>query len=432
MKKLFLILMMTGLAMTAMAQSQLSTVRGKDKDGKNIKVQYYKGSVEDKIQSVSYDLVDELQAKSKSLQKKLDDANAELKACKNGGGGGDAEMKKLRKQVKDYEKQVKDYEKQVKELRKQIQHPGAVAETEDNCDEAVAEVQKQVEAKDKTINELRTVLDACNTKVKEMEQQISELKGMTRPPASPVIGVALGTGPVFIGKSTPEAWARDVNWVKQLEVYYGTGNLTDAFPLSVEAGLGFRNFKMSASLAEYTATMGGTDNDGDAFQAHYSFNKLEEALSLTYLDIPMRVCVSQPLKDRVTVYAKAGITPSLKLASNFEGSGTYSLEGYYPQWDVTLQNVEELGFGEDMECYKDYEPEVRSFALWGNLAFGAYIPFKNSPVELNAGMKFDFPLTSAGKAAEGDFIPGTHAAVLSNGGKATIMSLELGVVYNLK
>ena len=176
----------------------------------------------------------------------------------------------------------------------------------------------------------------------------------------------------------------------------------------------------------------GDDNDGDPFKAHYSFNDLEEKLGLTYLDIPVRLCVSQPLKDRVTVYAKAGLTPSFKIGSSFKGSGTYTLEGYYPQWDVTLNDVDVLGFGSDLECYDAFQPEVKPFVLWGNLAFGAYVPFKESPVELNAGVKFDFPLTSFGAAANGDFIPGTHAAVLSNGGKATIMSLELGVVYNLK
>lgn len=432
MKKLFLILMMTGLTMTAMAQSQLSTVRGKTKDGKNLKVQYYKGTVEDVIQSVSYDLVDELQAKSNKLQSDLDAAKKEIKNLQASGGGGDAtELKNLRKKVKDYEKENANLTKQIKDLKKQLGKADDV-EPEANCDEAVAEVQKVVAEKDKTIAELNTVLDACNLKVKDMERQINELKGAVRPPASPVIGATLGMGPAFIGKSTPEAWAKDVNLATQFEVYYGTGNLTQSFPLSVEAGLGFRTFKMSASLAEYSTVVTMDDNDGDPFKAHYRFNNLEESLGLTYLDIPVRVCVSQPLKDRVTVYAKAGLTPSIKIGSNFKGSGTYDLEGYYPQWDVTLQDIDVLGFGEDLDCYGDLKPDVKSFVLWGNLAFGAYVPFKNSPIELNAGMKFDFPLTSFGAAANGDFLPGTQPAVLNNGGKATIMSVELGIVYNLK
>ena len=430
MKKLFLILMMTGLTAAAMAQSQLSTVRGKTKDGKNIKVQYYKGTVEDVIQSVSYDLVDELQNKTKKLQSDLDAAKKEIKSLQAAGGGDSSEVRNLRKKVKDYEKEVAKLEKQIMDLKKQVS--GGDADSSDSHEEELADLQRQVAEKDKTIGELNTVLDACNVKLKDMEQVINELKGVTLPPASPVVGAAVGFGPALIGKSTPEVWAKDVNWAMLFEVYYGTGNLTGAFPLSLEAGLGLRNFKMSASLAEYTTTFNSNDIDGDIFQPHYSYNDLEEKLKLTYLDIPVRVCISQPLKDRVTVYAKLGLTPSFKIGSNFKGNGTYSLEGYYPQWDVTIQNVDVLGFGENMECYNDYKPEVKSFMLWGNVALGAYMPFKDTPVELNAGVKFDFPLTKVGTAPDGNFIPGISAAVLSNGGKATIMSLQLGAVYNLK
>ena len=417
MKKLFLILMMTGLAMTATAQSQLSTVRGKTKDGKTLKVQYYKGSVEDVIQSVSYSVVDELNAK-------LEKANKEIERLKQQGGGSSADTKKLQKQVKDLEKQVSDLKKKLADCNNPT--PSA------NCDEQIAECQQQVEDRDKTIENLNGVLDACNQKIKDMQRKIDELSGKSVPMASPVIGATFGMGPAFIGKSTPEVWAKNVNLATQFEVYYGTGTLTDGFPLSAEAGLGFRTFKMSAALAENTAVFGGNDNDNDSFEAHYSFNNLKESLSLSYIDIPLRICVSQPLKDRVTVYVKAGLTPSFKVASNFKGEGTYSLEGYYPQWDVTLQNIPELGFGENLACYEEYKPEVKPFVLWGNLALGAYVPFNESPIELNAGVKFDFPLTKFGTAASADLIPGTYAAVLSNGGKATIMSLQLGIVYNLK
>ena len=58
MKKLFLILIVTAITSTAWSQSQLSTVRGKTKDGKTVKVEYYQGAVEDVIKSVKYQLVE--------------------------------------------------------------------------------------------------------------------------------------------------------------------------------------------------------------------------------------------------------------------------------------------------------------------------------------------------------------------------------------
>ena len=79
MKKILLTIAITLLVTVAWAQSQLTTVRGKTKDGKTIKVEYYQGTVEDYVESVKYQLVDELQAKVADLQTKLDAANKQIK-----------------------------------------------------------------------------------------------------------------------------------------------------------------------------------------------------------------------------------------------------------------------------------------------------------------------------------------------------------------
>jgi len=61
MKKIFLVLFSLTLVTSTWAQTQRSTLRGKTKDGKTLTVQYYQGTVEDRIESVKYQLVDELQ-----------------------------------------------------------------------------------------------------------------------------------------------------------------------------------------------------------------------------------------------------------------------------------------------------------------------------------------------------------------------------------
>lgn len=427
--------LMTAMAASTYAQSQLSTIRGKTKDGKRVKIEYYKGNVEDVIQSISYEGMDELQAKVKQLKSELDDANKEVKRLSEGSDND--ELKRLRKKVADFEKESKTMRKQINDLNKDIQDLNSeidVLRTGGNVDAAELDSYKATLAeKERALQDMNQVVDACNVKIDQLNQEVKILKGLARPPASPVIGLEGGMGPAFMGKNAPEPWARDVNWAKMFDVYFGTANLTESFPLSVEAGVGIRSFGLSAGLTESSMSVNVIDADGDATQATYTFRNLAERLSLTYLDIPVRLCFGQPLKDRVVVYAKLGLTPSLKIASTFTSEGKYDLEGYYHQWDVTLDDVSELGYGENLPCYDGYEPVLKSFVLWGNVALGACVPFKNSPVAFNAGLKLDFPLTPLGEtAASEDFIPGTHAAVLSQGGKVIIPSVELGLVYNLK
>ena len=525
MKKLFLILIMTATVATAWAQSQLSTVRGKTKDGKTIKVDYYKGTVEDVIQSVKYQLVDELQAeaknlqgKTKTLQTQLDDSKSQVKDLQNQlKNCGDAtEAQRLRNQLAEKEKQIKklnndidalnakiaalsndDMSETVASLRQQLNEKEALVSSANkqvvklNADvvqlekdketlnkqiesltqqgdktKEIQRLNKQVEEKNVQISQLNNqiarneqVIDSLKQnkivvvptdkdqqlkklrdQIAEKEATISDLrrdladcgKGMAKPVKSPVIGLEVGFGPAFPGSSVAEPWAKEVKSCLQADVYFGTARLSESFPISVEAGLGFRKFGMAARLNEYNTTLDAVDADGDNYQAIYAFEGLEESLSLTYLDIPIRLCIGQPAKERVSAYFKLGVTPSIKMGSDFDGEGKYSLKGYYPQWDVTIENVEPLGFGSDMDCYDDVKPEIKGFNLWGNVAFGAYVPFKGSHIVLNAGVKLDYPFLGIGTFNAVNNLPDGKAGLLQNGGKVIIPSVEVGLVYTLK
>lgn len=407
MKRIFLTLVLTALAASAIAQSQLTTVRGKTKDGKTIKVEYYKGSVEDYVESVKYQVVDDLQAQVDALQAKLDAANKELKELKEKNTDGDKDKK------------INELNDKIRLLNRQLNDAKI---SRDSLATVNSGLQQQIAhpVDDKELSRLRDSIVNCEIRINKLEKDLVQYKSVPvgYPLPSPVIGATLGIGPTF-AKGVEEGWARDINWVKKAEVYFGFARLTPALPISAEAGVGIRIFNLSASRNPYELTVAGTDANGDSYQALYTFGALQENLSLTYLDIPIRLCFGQPAKDHVGVYAKIGVTPSFKIADKFQGSGTYTLKGYYPQWDVTLENITELGFGSNLETYTaDNEPEANTFVLWGNASLGGYLPIKGSPILLNAGLGIDVPFMTFTQ---------THA-----GNKAVMPSFEIGMVYTLK
>ena len=441
MKKILLTIAITLLVTAAWAQSQLTTVRGKTKDGKTIKVEYYQGTVEDYVESVKYQLVDELQAKVVDLQTKLDAANKQIKELKNipPGSGTSPEIKRLNNEIAELSKALDNLQNQL--VASELSNDSLIAVNKSLSEQAGTKVinttiyndnelkrtKDSIAARNNTIRKLNHTIEKYEKQVNDLEKELliasSTPTGYSRP--APVIGVALGMGPVFMSDELPEGWSRNIHWAKKAEVYFGTARMSRSVPFSIEAGVGLRSYKLSATGAACEQTLDATDVDGDAYQAIYNYSNRTESLSLTYLDIPVRACFGQPAKNRVSVYAKVGVTPSVKMSSDFTGTGTYSLKGYYPQWDVTFEDIPELGFGSDMDCYTDVEPELSSFILWGNLAAGAYVPFGNAPLLLNAGIGLDIPFMGVGTAAEGMHL-------LGNGGKTVIPSVEVGLVITLK
>jgi predicted nucleic acid-binding Zn-ribbon protein len=422
MKKLILILIMTATAATTLAQSQLSTVRGKTKDGKTIEVKYYKGAVEDYVESVKYQVIDDLQsqvkslqADAKSIQGKLDAANKRIKELENKAGknSNSEELRNLREKAAENEAQITLLNDSIAILQTQLDSVSMQSNKE------LQALRDEIAIKDQTILQLNKQLTAVNTGV-----------------ATPVIGLETGWGIVFPG-SINDNWERDYSTGLQAAVYFGTGRLSKSFPISVEAGVGFRKISLVAHSNSFEKKIeDATDKDGDHYEAIYTFQNLSESLTLKYFDIPIRLCFGQPYKSKASLYAKLGITPSINIGtSKIVGTGSYDLKGYYPEWDVTLENIEELGFVNDGD-YKDIEikTEPNKFNLWGNVVLGAYVPLsKNIPLVLNAGLKFDYPIMQMGKAyyKDSQALP-EYTGLLQNGGRTFIPSFGIGLVYTLR
>ena len=415
MKKLYLILVLMAAVVTVQAQSQLKTVRGKTRDGKNVVVQYYQGSIEDNIESVKYQVVDELQAKIKNLQNDAKTMQDKLNAAN----------------------------KQIQQLQKRL----ADQEGKDNS-EALLE---EITTKNKEIDSLNIQIANLNSEVIQLESDkailVAELDSVklvqktqnptqtTTPiqhPKTHVIGLEANVGLSVYGATVNQDWDSDFTLSKRLAVYYGSPRLPKTFPLSVEAGLGAHLFDMSAQKDGYEMTLEATDIDHQNYEGYYSYSDLGEKLTMTYLDIPIRICLGQPERNKVSVYAKIGVTPSILVNSQFTGMGTYSLKGYYPELDVTFVDIEELGFVSDANCYpEELSPSVSKFVLWGNVALGACIPFGSWPVQLNLGVKFDYPFMSLGSAAETTAFP-NGMGLLQNNGTVMIPSATIGLIYTLK
>jgi len=226
MKKIFLVLVMTTLVSSAWAQSQLTTVRGKTKDGKTIKVEYYQGNVEDYVESVKYQLVDELQARVTELQGKLDAANRQIKDLKARNQGGDHEnqINELYGQIDVLNDNIRKLNRQLVEknisydslvtvnqgLQQQVANANSVKPVVVNSktdEKELKRLRDSIVSKDATISRLNNSLADCERQMDQLEKRLQTMSASanqpgpsqpaapakpTAPVKSPAIGVELG------------------------------------------------------------------------------------------------------------------------------------------------------------------------------------------------------------------------------------------------
>lgn len=453
MKKLFLILIMISAALFVQAQS-LSTVRGKTRDGKTVEVKYYHGTISDQIESVQYQVVDELQARintlqseSKSLQNRLDAANAELRQLRSQVDGGNANAEGLRQEIAAKSATIESLNEQkasingelllleAQKLELQARYDSLLVKQQSLQDEKQslqAEKQTLLNEKQSWEDERQSLLAKPNP-----EPEVVVVQAGEQPEKTPVIGLELGMGPVFMGNSVDGSWAKDTKLGGSIAVYYGTPRLGESLPVSIEIGVGLRRFTMAAHKdMSYDTLMNSNDINGIDYHAYLSTKNLKEQLALTYLDIPIRLCFGQPTKDRVSAYFKIGITPSINIISNFKGSGTYISEGDYSDTlEIVfglINPIPDLDYGNG-DYYEKTTLDISRFNLWGNAAFGVYVPFKGTHLLLKAGIKADYSILSIGTVSVGQYAGTTlrKAGLLNAGGRVFIPSVEVGLVYTI-
>lgn len=414
MKKIIFIIVTTLMATTAWAQSQqLQTVKGKTKDGKSINVQYYKGVAQDYIESVKYQLVDELKADNKNKQNSINDlqyqlnkANKrieELNSQQKKSGSSD-QINQLQDQLSQKQNEIDQLNEQINELNRRL----------GNLQNENGRLQRQVDS-----------LDRINSELRQKKNRLA---------MSPVIGVEASMGSVFLSKTNlHNPWEKALSWNKQAAIYFGSGRLSESFPISIEAGVGFRSLPISAKFDYYKASNSYQDCDGDLYQP--IFENCSEKLTVNCLEVPVRFCLGQPDNSKVSVYTKLGVTPSFILSSNM-ANGAYTRHGYYSNWNVTFEDIEELDYFNNGGENKQEIVPARKFNLWGNAAFGAYVPL-NSSISFNVGAKVDYPILKTSSFDIQTTASDKSNFLLPEGlekyeGRMFIPSLQAGVVYTVR
>lgn len=416
MKKIFLIIAAILTTTTLVYSQQVQTVKGKTKDGKSINVQYIKGTAQDYIQSVKYELVDELKAENQSKQKSINDLQHQLNKANN----------------------------TISDLREQLKRANS---GEASNTEMLEQKQAEINQLNEQNNQLEAQLREMQKENERLLRQVDSLKQANarlsqnnkRPASSPVIGIEGSFGAVtLLGNNLNNPWEKALSWNKQVAVYYGTGTLINSVPLTIEAGIGFHSLPLAANLDNYNVFgPEGNDSDGDPYQPQYIFNNCTEKLTMNCVDVPIRLCYEHSFNNKVSLYTKLGIMPTFILSSSLSNS-PYTRRGLYTNWNVYFDDVEELDFFSDGGAGSQSMTPDKRFTLNGNLAVGAYVPLSQS-ILFNVGARFDYLILKTGtftaNSATDNYklLPETFRSGLNKyNGSPLTSSLQLGLVYKLK
>lgn len=120
-------------------------------------------------------------------------------------------------------------------------------------------------------------------------------------------------------------------------VYYYTTK--DKFRASISLGLAYSNFN-STHTSNYENSIWTTDIDNDDVLITETVTNMYEKQNVNFLDIPLKFGFEFTMSESIIVYMNVGATYGINLKSTYTNEAIINRNGYYPDFDLLIYDVD--------------------------------------------------------------------------------------------
>lgn len=354
-------------------------------NGKEIKIEAFHSKPKDDVRMVEYGSIrlEKLDSTLENLKAKYYNVVKERDRLKKEKKGGDTTL--VRK-LRDAERRIDSINTEVNLLKETINiHLLSIASLQDS-----------LKMSHDTASGLRRKLEQYRRDLTLYKQKLDTCESFVVPRNSNFISaeVFLGLSHLYNDLTNQSFWSRTPKGTQKCHIST-TLFFSKSSPWALKLGFGMSRYQSQISCNEFKDSLFNLqDVDGDIYNSRYEFNNVSEKVSLTYLDLPIMIHIGNTYDGYgLQAWAEFGFTLGLNVSKVFYGSGTYNAELYYPNWNVTINDVPELGAVSNAVLYSsDITLDVRKMVVWANAAIGMYIPIKKQ-IGINLGARVDYSLT---------------------------------------
>lgn len=207
--------------------------------------------------------------------------------------------------------------------------------------------------------------------------------------------------------------------------------------LGLTAGVNYAQYRSDFYIDAYQNHFNTVDIENDPYELRILGNDIKEIQQLDILSIPFCVNIRLPLGKAVGAHLQTGINFFVPLSESYESTGTFTYKGYFPAYNVVLEDLPEYGFPSNLRIQSKGAPELKPLS-YGFVASLGLDYLLNKRVQLITAAYFDRSLSEVlADSQTGDFYLITNAehvnSILGCANKVTLQSfgLKVGIRYYL-
>jgi len=208
-------------------------------------------------------------------------------------------------------------------------------------------------------------------------------------------------------------------------------------PAGISFGLGYSGFASELSLANWSDSYSTKDTENETYEMRITGKTIVEDQKIGYLSVPVCLALRFPAAGKIGFYMRTGIGLGIPISKSYEGTGTFTYDGYYAAYPVLIQDLATYGFPSNHPTSVSGDLQVKfgmALIAQGNLFFSL-----GESMQILLGAHYNRSLSNISSyETSSSFLLSSKADELnsfmagSSGAGVQAMGLSIGFRYYLK
>jgi|GEM_PF-771522 len=201
--------------------------------------------------------------------------------------------------------------------------------------------------------------------------------------------------------------------------------------IGISSGLGFTSYKSQLTLGTYQNNFNTADSENEAYERRVSGTVIKEVQNVGFLSLPVCLDIRLPLSKKMSFFLQPGINLAIPITKKYTSSGTFTYKGYYPAYNVLLENLPTYGFPSNVNSFTNETLGIKSININALVSAGFDFSIQKN-IQIGVGVSYSKSLSNISDYTSPDKFQLSSDAnqinsLMGGSSKATVQSLGLNI-----
>ena len=201
----------------------------------------------------------------------------------------------------------------------------------------------------------------------------------------------------------------------------------------LSSGVGLNSYSTQLTLDIYQNKFNAKDSENESYERRISGSDITEEQKVNFLCIPFIINLRIPFGKTVGFFIQPGVNLAIPLSNNYTSSGTFTYKGYYPAYNILLENLPAYGFPSNISNESNGTLELKPMG-YNAIVSAGFDFFIQKKIQIAVAACYDKSLSSISEYSSPDKFQLSSDAdqinsLMGGSSKATAQSMGLKIIF---